>query len=588
MDVVGGRIPLLATHAALVLDRSMSASNSSASHEHSLNRALSSNRSPEFHGVHLEDRDHDVVDGSGFVIPELQQQVWLADVRPGINPDAMGVVSTRHHTPPPRKPSSSVINLESARAQSPVPQVALSLSQMNTTRDTSLRKKVRRLEKLADKTIMKRYEFEHEQQTLESCQDFVQQSTDDLVGAVDSLLVGENLDLLRPRIAELRSRCRTDTETFKQQAARVKELSHSLRQLECELKGKAERLGKNLDAANQALLYSQPVRSTGSQSSLESSDESLDLSSHSDTPTLLADYYDRKGDIGVFRERLVELEYNYHDDLAERELVVDRGDEPHVSDEHYYQDFVTQRRVILDDLSAAERDVSLLAARCEAAGLAIVDNRQESSYGALSSSPLSASAHNKGLSASQPLAHTRPQPRDGSFLSLRGQNRVRMWLDRLPNSDPCTPRRPTEHADLTEILDAGVEAFPFSRPPLERQERSEYPIHTLTAGDAFAFDADSRRRCARWETGIRLRRYKSDPPSVQLRPSGKEEHMQQRLSLEERWNLNGQGGPSSRALEPRSLQSSGDENVVEPEKLMGQQASSYRLLGRVLQGLFRR
>jgi hypothetical protein len=170
-------------------------------------------------------------------------------------------------------------------------------------------------------------------------------------------------------------------------------------------------------------------------------------SARSETPPLLAQYYDRKGDIGIFRERLQELEYHYQEELDERDIAIERGDPLDVSEEQFNKNYELQREAIIFDLTQAENDAQTLAQRCRAEGLEITERRPDSSEEA-ALSPLQALPDAREVQMS---AKHRPDSSasttSGDYLSPRGRIRVRGWLATL--SDPGTPALPAE--DLANI-----------------------------------------------------------------------------------------------------------------------------------------
>ena len=93
--------------------------------------------------------------------------------------------------------------------------------------------------------------------------------------------------------------------------------------------------------------------------------------SSSDLPPLLAEYFDRKGDVGIHYERLQEHDFYHQEALTERTRVRKRGCFVDVPDHQFDQSYQDRRNLIIRDLRVAEADVDALALRCREAGIDI-------------------------------------------------------------------------------------------------------------------------------------------------------------------------------------------------------------------------
>ncbi|KAK3057400.1 hypothetical protein LTR09_001584 [Extremus antarcticus] len=78
------------------------------------------------------------------------------------------------------------------------------------------------------------------------------------------------------------------------------------------------------------------------------------------TPSLLEEYYDRKGDVGVIRESLLELERDYHGGLSGRDLSKYKGEILLLSDHEYESAYRSKRDKLEQALLQAEGDVDAL------------------------------------------------------------------------------------------------------------------------------------------------------------------------------------------------------------------------------------
>lgn len=111
--------------------------------------------------------------------------------------------------------------------------------------------------------------------------------------------------------------------------------------------------------------------------------------SKSETPTLLATCFDCKGHVGVYRDRLIELDYHFQEGQVDRDFIVDRGDDLEISDELFDAEYRRARKAIENDLKIAEQEAAELAGRCHAAGIDIINTTRKAS----SSTAPSSQAH---------------------------------------------------------------------------------------------------------------------------------------------------------------------------------------------------
>lgn len=400
----------------------------------------------------------------------------------------------------------------------------------STQRKNALRllsKRVRQIGRLTDEIILKRYALEHEEQTLESCESFIRESSNELIDTVTSL-DEDNLISWQTKLVDLRSRMHGDSEAFRNQASRVKELRNGMIRLQSRLKDKCDKLTQFLDSADISLSKRTFSHFKGVISESDSGTISAASSVGSATHPLLAKFFDRKGDIGVFRERLQELEYHYHEGLAEREFISDRGDSLEVSDEQYYNDFVAQQRIILDDLERAERDADSLAEQCKAAGLSLAENRR-GSLSEASSVEQESSLARVGMSSSKPLPPKTPRLKETTLLSPRSNRWVRGWLEglQLPDNNTGISRTVEDEKSLSQAPETRDQATPPAKPPLWRPW-SEDP------SNATGFRGVDRSKIVLpnpLDDGTPLLRWMSDPPKTHLlpqAPDGKQDVVVQR------------------------------------------------------------
>ena len=89
---------------------------------------------------------------------------------------------------------------------------------------------------------------------------------------------------------------------------------------------------------------------------------------------LLDRYLERAADVGIFGERLAELNYEYWTEVSQREMRQDRDETLSVSDEDFERYWQTEKEVITRDLDSAIRDADELLAACRTEGLVVEDN----------------------------------------------------------------------------------------------------------------------------------------------------------------------------------------------------------------------
>ena len=79
----------------------------------------------------------------------------------------------------------------------------------------------------------------------------------------------------------------------------------------------------------------------------------------------IADYYDRRGDVAVFRERLQELDFYHAEDLIQRQILRDRGDEIEpVTDSEFEYNFAARREELTRQLADARKAVQVAYGTC--------------------------------------------------------------------------------------------------------------------------------------------------------------------------------------------------------------------------------
>jgi hypothetical protein len=155
----------------------------------------------------------------------------------------------------------------------------------------------------------------------------------------------------------------------------------------------------------------------------------------SETPTLLNRYFDRMGDLHIWEERLLELEYHHQLGLEQRELVRDRGDVLDVTDERFEENYQGRKAHYVGQIQAIEKDCRDLELLCQKQGLVTeeVKNQHSSIESESGESSERAQMQREMLPDAQIIKASRP---GSSFQPPWQQQRVvKDWLESVdPNA----------------------------------------------------------------------------------------------------------------------------------------------------------
>jgi hypothetical protein len=233
---------------------------------------------------------------------------------------------------------------------------------MSPRRTAQAPRQAGRLARLANKALLARTGIDYEEQNLMRNFELLMESADLLTTALDATPRNpEDVISLRHQYAE-------DYQIAKTQLDKVGDLRNTLNSIEFQLQAKEQEIRDCLET------LSPEARDGDAASSSSEGASSRALSS--EIPPVLERYYDRKGDEGIQKERLADLDYYYYEGLAQRELVADQGDPLEVSDEDFNTEYIMQRQNILTELDAATQDVQTLAEQCRKLGININRRRR--------------------------------------------------------------------------------------------------------------------------------------------------------------------------------------------------------------------
>lgn len=152
----------------------------------------------------------------------------------------------------------------------------------------------------------------------------------------------------------------------------------------------------------------------------------------SDIDPLLRELYDRQGKLGIYVERLQELEFTYAEGKYEREFLRDRGDPVETTDEDFERNFSDRRRQIQRDLSIAQDECEMLRKRCEDARLDIDANRMSSPQPQFSTVPSSSQVFDVHNAVSSQVYRMASSLSHASGTGVRSMQHVSTWLQNIP------------------------------------------------------------------------------------------------------------------------------------------------------------
>ena len=221
---------------------------------------------------------------------------------------------------------------------------------------------------LRDKVLEARSELDFERSRLEHLKRFERESIDRIIHiieeTVDRISLGRSSDELR-ELRELQDQYKADAIVVEEHQASIMQLSNALNNLDY-------RLMIAEQVANTTLVELIPSIGIDADDIKEAENTAvLSDTSSSDSPSLLVRYYDRQGDVGVFNERLMELDYNYREEVAHRDFFAEHSQPPSISNDEFERDYSQRRQFILAEIAAAESDAKTLAKSCTEAGFDI-------------------------------------------------------------------------------------------------------------------------------------------------------------------------------------------------------------------------
>lgn len=229
-------------------------------------------------------------------------------------------------------------------------------------------------------------------------------------------------------IAELFDRYYKDLEAAHVQEQRVAAMNDELGNIDYRLTNKLRSLQTRLSSETMI----QTLAARGHNDSHSLTDTQSSKHSGATTPTLVREYFDKVGDVGIYNERLVECIDTHEEGLIEREIFRDRGEDVLVSDEEFNEVYLERRGHIESDLRRAEQKVEELRQACEKAKLNIDSHRRKNSAYSTSRPASSLPDMEEFIT---PIAL--PQIRQGQFAVVKDKaeptdtSRVDAWIQNL-------------------------------------------------------------------------------------------------------------------------------------------------------------
>ena len=222
---------------------------------------------------------------------------------------------------------------------------------------------LRNLTELRDKILRTRNRLEFEQKKAEHTRRFWNETVQELMKTQREALISRTWESSYDKVAEVQERLESDYDNLQSQENTTKQLRDELSNHEFRSMAEESAFTDAVTSLSTSLGFN-----TADSQYERLSLETTPLTSET-FPSLLANYYDRKGDIGVHLERLGDLDDSFHEAAARRGLLADQDfpfDEPESS---YRRQYDGQRQEILAEVHAAEMDLERLAYECKAAGL---------------------------------------------------------------------------------------------------------------------------------------------------------------------------------------------------------------------------
>lgn len=231
---------------------------------------------------------------------------------------------------------------------------------ISSARIQDLGKQLLQISRRQNKVLHIRTQLTFERQNLRYARTFEYESLQRLINTLQTALTGDSLQYRPENLAKLYHQCEADKAALEAKENQVTSLQNDLDVLEFRSLNKERRLAISC-LELQGICAIEPTD--------ETSDTSRRASTH--VPSLLARYYDRKGDVGIQIERLDDLDEIYVEEKVRRDFLADQEQTLADSWTDFVLEYENKRRDILHALHGAREDVKLLEATCREFGVVI-------------------------------------------------------------------------------------------------------------------------------------------------------------------------------------------------------------------------
>lgn len=357
-------------------------------------------------------------------------------------------------------------------------QAAISRPTVSQELLTSCLKQQGLLIRLRDNELQARTRLEFEQTKLDHYQGFATKSMSEFMKAQDHAMTHQTWNAWYPELCELHERCASDYDILKAQQDTIKRLNGELSNIRYQVMTQEVTSRTLMEGVFAAIgVDTTEIHSAGSADT--PAQESADH-----LPPLLEAYYDRIGDVGIFQERLNDLDYAHKEARVERNFfadqrspfaAVDEEQEPDwqfsdrqmhqwppldISDKEFESSHQLRRQQMLAELEAAQREADDLAAECRGVGIDPEAGMQlppEDKTHTTASRPLPPMSEWTSLPhmlnlfdeqraesstilapAVRHLGSVSTEDEQPSAINAVRQNKIRSWLGTIP-TEPVTP-----------------------------------------------------------------------------------------------------------------------------------------------------
>lgn len=235
------------------------------------------------------------------------------------------------------------------------------------------RKHLRKIPRLRDRILEIRTKLEMEQKRCEDHRVWLNESLEKFMKAAEDAVETGSLTSSFSQMTELFEQLKIDHTNLIAQEAVTKQLQCNLGNQEYETMTAEKQLGDIFAI----LLSTLDLEFEDSECEDMESIEPPTTRSGYENP-LVADYYTRKGELGILRERLADLDYEHRVELADREVKIDQAILLNETPSEFRRRFESVRERINIQIISSEAHVRRLEEECKMAGFDIGSEKASS------------------------------------------------------------------------------------------------------------------------------------------------------------------------------------------------------------------